>query len=663
VTSSHPAETPEQFSFGRWAAAVAIALVVIGLTALAVRHVELVTGRYVAGGVPPIPAVAALLLLVAIRALLGRAWGGRYRLQRGQILLAYSMVSLGVFMSGLYVVRAFLPHLVSIQYWQSRNNPALARWAVHVPDWYAPADAEALRGYFEGSRGAGVPWQLWAVPLLRWTLLFVALFVVTLSLMALLRRQWLHHERLSFPLLYLPLSLTQGDRLLFDGVPLFRHPLLWSGIGAAALFNGLNIARALNPAIPAPGFMYAFQGQFPDPPWQPFDSVKLFYMLEAIGFGYFIPLEISFSAWFFYLAEKFLGVTGYAAGYEGPGFPYLQDQSAGAYLAAAALVLYGARKHLAGIVRGAFGRNRPASPEEREEHTALFAFLGGLAFILAWCWTAGFSPLVAVPFFLVLLCFILVYARIRAETGVPYAFTYPYGLPKEMLVNALTARGTLELGGERSWVIFSSFAWLSRHQAGHLFAAESIDAMKLSEESRIPRHAFYAALGIAFLVGLALAFWSHLEAFYAVGSNLAGGGKNEYRAGVALQEYQRMATLAAANTPRDLPKLIAQGGGLFFALGLGVLRTLWVRSPFHPLGFILATCYGDHTTLFFPMLAAWFCKALVLRLGGLPLYRRFIPFFLGLIIGHYFVGGIFWPFFSLLLAPEASQSYHILFGG
>ena len=36
---------------------------------------------------------------------------------------------------------------------------------------------------------------------------------------------------------------------------------------------------------------------------------------------------------------------------------------------------------------------------------------------------------------------------------------------------------------------------------------------------------------------------------------------------------------------------------------------------------------------------------------------------LGLIIGHYLIGGVLWPLFSLLLPPEARNSYHLYFGG
>ena len=63
------------------------------------------------------------------------------------------------------------------------------------------------------------------------------------------------------------------------------------------------------------------------------------------------------------------------------------------------------------------------------------------------------------------------------------------------------------------------------------------------------------------------------------------------------------------------------------------------------------------------MFVAWLLKSSILKLGGLKTYRAFIPFFLGLIVGHLLIGGVLWPVFALLLAPEARESYHLYFGG
>ena len=139
-------------------------------------------------------------------------------------------------------------------------------------------------------------------------------------------------------------------------------------------------------------------------------------------------------------------------------------------------------------------------------------------------------------------------------------------------------------------------------------------------------------------------------------------GQGEYRAQVALQEFQRMAQYARFPPNPDVTRLAYLGAGAVIALGLALLRGVWFGSPFHPLGFILATAYGDSTTFFFPLFIAWLLKWLLLHAGGLRLYRAGLPFFIGLIIGHFTLAGILWPLLSLLISPEASAAYHLYFG-
>ena len=59
-----------------------------------------------------------------------------------------------------------------------------------------------------------------------------------------------------------------------------------------------------------------------------------------------------------------------------------------------------------------------------------------------------------------------------------------------------------------------------------------------------------------------------------------------------------------------------------------------------PVGYALANTPTMAST-WMPFLIAWLCKALVLRYGGMRLYRRSLPFFLGLILGDFLNGG-FW---------------------
>jgi len=666
-SGTSPASPGSAASPLRLLAAIGVGLgFAVGVTLL-VRHSELVTGRYVSSGVPPVLAFAAAFLLSVARPLLRRLHPA-LAMTRPQVLLVYAMLTLVVVLHNPYVVRAFLPHLTSLDY-GSMRQPALRRFTEYLPAWWGPGqtgrDPEVVRTYFEGFRPGGVPWEAWVAPLALWFLFFLAIFVATGCLMTLLRHQWIHSERLSFPLLYLPLAVTQeGGPLGAGGLgPIFRQPLMWLGFAVAAGFNGINIAHALWPAVPAPGFVYRFQGMFPDPPWTPLNTVMLFFMLEAIGFGYFLSLEVSFSTWFFYLVMKVAAIACLSGGLDLPGLPFMHEHSAGATLAVALLIGWNARRTLALALRHALLPVK--SPEAREAQRAVWGLVASVAFVLGWCQLAGLSWMVALPFVAVLGGFVLVYARIRAETGVPFEFVYPYGQPKELLVSLWSPRGMIETAGLRSWTVFSGLAWLSRHHYAQSMAAYQIDSLKLAEEARIPRRWLWLALGLAFVVGLAGSFWAHLDAYYEIGSNLSGGatGRGEYRATVALQEYQRMAALVGATPSEGRARVMALAIGFAFALLLGLARQRMARSPFHPLGFILATAYGDHSTLVFPMFVAWLCKASILKMGGLRLYRTFVPFFLGLIMGHVLIAGIGWPLFSLLLRPEARQSYHLFLGG
>lgn len=650
------AGTPRQF-----AAALLIGVAGIVLVNLAVRHTELVTGRAVSGGVPPVAAFTSLVLLLAARPVLRRYF--RIDLSREQLLVVFTMVALGTFLTGQYAVRAFLPHLVSVQYW-SRTRGDLTPFAEFVPKWFAPTDPVAVRHYFEGNHGQGVPWGQWIGPLTFWLLFWVAMFGAGWCVLLLFRRPWIHHERLSFPLLTLPLALTERSSR-FGSRPLLRNPVLWCGIGAAAFFDGLNIAHTLWPSIPAPGFYFPLTGMFTERTHEPLNSIWLFFMPEGIGFGYFLPLEVSFSTWFFYLAGKAFAVGALSAGWEQPGLPFYQEQSAGAILTVAVMLLAGSAGFLARLFRGAFLKPwRRMDPEEREARLAWTGLALCSAFLLWFCVTAGMAVRVAAFYLAVLAAFMLVYARLRAETGAPYEFVYPYGMPKQVVVQALSVQGILDVGGARTMAMFAAFAWLSRHHPGHMTAAIGADSLKLAEVTGSTRGRFFVALALALAFGYAAACWSHLSAYYDLGSNLAGGGngQGEWRAQVAYQEFQRALQQTNTPPPRDEIRIGFMGAGAGMALGLSLLRRAWLSCPFHPLGFILGTAYGDSTIFFLSLFIAWLVKWSLLRAGGLRLYREGLPFFIGLIVGHFTVAGIVWPVISLFIGRDAAAAYQVYFG-
>ena len=83
--------------------------------------------------------------------------------------------------------------------------------------------------------------------------------------------------------------------------------------------------------------------------------------------------------------------------------------------------------------------------------------------------------------------------------------------------------------------------------------------------------------------------------------------------------------------------MAALGAVAQFLLMFASQRFLW--WPIHPIAFPVSGLWTTHH-LMPSIFLAWLVKTLVLRYGGVTLYRRTRPFFLGLILGHYVAGGL-----------------------
>ncbi|MCC6443043.1 MAG: hypothetical protein IT210_06240 [Armatimonadetes bacterium] len=638
--------------------AIGIGLFLIFPIALFIRQSELVIGLYSSTGVPPVPVFAALLFLTVLRIFLRRYYP-HLAPSRAQVLLIYVMLTLAGVLNSSFHVRAFLPHMVSLQYW-GRNGGLLAPFARFFPSWYAPHDMGAIRDYYDGAKDGSIPWDVWLGPLFWWTLFWIAMCAGTLSLTLLVQRRWIRQEKLSFPLLAIPLAIT-SDNWSAYGSPGNRKSLFCIGFAFAAVFNGLNILHGLYPSVPSIPFAYTLTSFFPNRPWTHL-GVNVWFIPEAIGMGYFVPLEVLFSCWFFFILTRFAAVAGTAAGYDEPGFPFGQEQVAGGYLAMGLLLIWGLRRSLWEAFHFLFRRAAPSDPEAASERWAWLGLLGSSIFILGFCYAAGMTLRLAVPYFAVVGLFVLVYARIRAEAGVPFHWIFPINQAHEMTLNAIGVPQILNWG-TRSFVIFYSMTWLSTHPIAEEQAAYQIDSLKVAEGSRIPRRILIVALLLAFAVGLWASYWVGLSAYYAMGTNTAGvhdsSISGEYRARVAQWNYEQMGSRISSPPPRDSARLTAAAASLAFTLALALLRRHILGFPFHPLGFVLANGY---ILWWFSFLIAWFVKAIILRYGGLPLYRRGIPFFLGMTVGHLFLGGVCWPIATLFLGREVGYTYFLMFG-
>ena len=69
-----------------------------------------------------------------------------------------------------------------------------------------------------------------------------------------------------------------------------------------------------------------------------------------------------------------------------------------------------------------------------------------------------------------------------------------------------------------------------------------------------------------------------------------------------------------------------------FCIGMGRLGDIWIGCPFRPVGFVLAFSFAlDGSWNLF--LVVWLIKLLIMRYGGLRIYRQAAPLFLGMALG------------------------------
>jgi len=616
-------------------------------------------GSQVGESVPVIPAISAVMLLTLVAPLLRRLWS-RLDLSQRDILLIYVFLCIGVTCTSVGVVRFLLPSLTAAQYFAAPDND-LAVLANHIPPWLAPHDPAAVRDMYEGADGEVIPWGAWAVPLVCWSAFLLAVFVSMLGIMTLFRRRWSEMEHLTFPIVHLVMDVSDQSRAHLM-TAFFRNPVMWAGFALAAAYNVLNIVHAWNPSVPALGRSYDLGALFTERPWSAIAPLSIAWRPENFGLGYLVSTEITLSVWIFYLLLRVSNVASVAIGYDIPGFPYDQQQAAGAYLALGIFLVWVARDDLAAILRkacSALGEGPDDSNEPMSYRWALVSAVGGFAGMVLFAAKAGMLVWTAGIYFGLVLLFALVYARARAEAGAAMVWLFPWYQAKRMMIYTLGSASFAPHGNFGNLTIFSVFMFLSRGYYQSMMAYQ-IEAAKIASNLRVRQRAMTAWLIVALLLGIFGAYFTHMKAYYTHGTNILEGGTTEggSRIRVVKADFLETAGYLRAHVARDVNRTAAGVVGFLVAVALIMLRSLFLRFPLHPLGYAMVTSYG--APIAGPFFIVWVIKTAVLRLGGMRLYRQLIPFFIGFVLGHFFTAGLVWGWLSLI--NEMHRRYSVHFG-
>jgi hypothetical protein len=632
---------------------VTLRSVVIGLmmVALIVGMTELLSIRYraaeVAGDTPP-PAPTYLLFLYVLLAPVLMRLGRRLALSSGELLLIYAMMIIAGPITHQFGIGFLVPHTIAPEYY-ARTEPSWQLFRSVLPTWFGPTGPNAVPGFLRGTSGH-VPWLAWSWPILAWSSLLIALFWVMLCLNAIMRRQWIDSERLTFPMAAIPIALAEegGDDALRHPLRLTRTPLFWFGALFVLLLQAPSAINRYFPSFPALPLrdIVLVNGDLLGRPWNGVGQIEFHLLFWLIGIVYLLPKEVAFSGWVFYFVGLLENVLAVAFGSSGEApdvytnqFPALYAQGAGAAFALTGIVLWAARHHLRGVLHKALRRDDGIDDSDSplSYRMAVYGAAIGVLFILGWCWAAGMRLWVAALLFGLMLSYFFIFARIRAEAGLGMGvILWPKMLDEVML----TLVGAKFLTLPDLTTLFA-LRWLYFGPAIGSVMACQLEGFKLAETGGLRGRRVGKVLLLVCAVTVPLAFAWTLKTYYTAGfismpiarpaTSMVG---NQIHA-----SYKNLMSAHDSPGGPELSGILAMGTGALTVVALSSLRARFMGFPLHPIGFLAANSWGMQIN-WVSFLLGWLLKTLITRYGGLRVYNQLLPLFLGLIVGDALHNGL-----------------------
>ena len=603
------------------------------------------------GGHFPLAPFYILVWMTIILALIQGAFK-KWRLMTGRELLVswiLMVLASGIAYTGL--ARTIYINLTAPLHFATVGN----RWGEVIqpllPKALYPQNPEAVSALYDGLTGGRqmgwwevlqqIPWSTWIRPLLVWGLFILVCYFVMLCLGNLLSRQAMQNERMNFPLLRVPQLMEEafdehrlgnffGNRFLIAGllIPIVLH-----------LFNGLNLYFPGVPHIPTlilAGPYFPKYGLFSG-----FYKLKIYLYPAFIGFAFLTSKQISFSFWLFFILGSllygFLSILGYNIPSASLGVtfgPVLsrpeETQVVGAYAVFFLFLFWLARHHLLDVIREAF-RLGKTEPSEAEWFSLRLSFWGaflGWVFIVLWCRYFGISLLAS--FFVVGAYFMvmLVASRVICQGGIAY-FT----------LTAAPLDGLLFIFGPK---MFTAAGLLLAGAIQKLMFVDLRESLmpSLLHAGRVtyrmdPRRKILLAIMLTVFAAVAVSLAAMLALCYKFGVREL---QLDWATRTTVNVYENIQTLieSPVRSGEWVTAFSLVGALVMLVLVVCYHRFYW--WPIHPIGYL--TSYSSAMRiLWFSFFIGWLCNVLCMRYGGVQLFKKLRFFFIGLIIGDFFMGG------------------------
>lgn len=583
-----------------------------------------------------------LFALIVLRLINGiiRRWWPRRALSPAELLAFFILLSVATCNSGLDTFKTTWATIQGPVMFADEQNHWEELFFRYLPRGMLITDMAALDRLWRGSSSIFLPdnWRAWIGPVFRWWLFYIALWSAPVGLAVIIRRRWIESERMGFPIVQVPMDISQPVVL-----PLARWTF-WVGVGLPALINLVNGLHVLFPTVPQ---IPVKIGQSPALNLRtylvarPWNAVGRFYICMypfIIGLGLLLPAELSLSLWLFYLFWKAEAIFCSWAGWtHTPEFPYMKEQSFGGYLALLGFAVWSARSHLARVWDAVVGKDPHADDREPLRYRiALLIFLAGFIYVVGVGVSQKMAVWVAVYFFVQYYVMQMIVARIRAEMGLPTHELERLG-PTVTLGNILGAR----ILGPQNLTSLSLFFSFTRGLR-NIPLPHQLEALYLADRTGLDGRRLLLASMLMVPVGLAAAWFWSLYLGYINGLNSPWG---RWMPWSCREAWRQLAGWLRYPRGVQVGRVEAMALGFAVYWTMMVIRTRWVGFPLHPMGFAIGTTwYMAH--MWFPMLIAWVIKSVATRYLGPKTMPSIRALAFGLIVGDVVTGAL-WILYGL----------------
>ena len=638
---TRPDQKDDRAAFPITPRAVLLGALSVGLLAVLNPYLAFIRRTWSVGSGSLLPSpLVVLFVFVLINGLLVKRWPRR-AFSRGELLVIYGMliVSVGLAMQG------GIPYIVSATtypFYMARpeNHWQQMIWP-NVPLWLRLGTLEANDWFWEGlPQGTPMPWGTWLTPMLAWGSFTVALMAGMFCLGALMSKDWIERQRLAFPLVDVPLSITGDSAQPTLKTSLLNNRIFWFGFAVPASISLLGWLHRLIPSVPTItlyelGIGRYFSGM--SLPWSVLAPMYLTISFPIIGIACLLPGEVSLSLWFFYffyllqlLVWGALGVAeegGTSAIAVNPK-AFVGFEEAGGFIALTGAMLYQSRRAIRAACFGLIGRERdtddPYGP--LAGRWALVGFVVANAFMVWWAVKAGMSWWSFAVLIGIVYAVLVGASRLVAAGGVMYVDTGFF--PRQIVMRTIGATAL----GVPSLTMYSYLSVMFMYDPMNLAMPQMMDSFKLLNAGKLRGKNWPWVAGLAIVVMLGLGIPALLRVLYQHGTGSLSRWPFYSYPSWAFSELD--SSLRSPEGPDNWLRLALMLGGAFMLL-LVWLHSSFVWWPLSPVGFLIASSWEANRTLWASVLIGWMLTTLVRRYGGLRLYRSLRPAFVGLVLGQF----------------------------